>query len=312
MIQVTHLTKHYPGGVTAVADVSFSVDDGEVVGFLGPNGAGKTTTMRILSGFLSLNGGEVRVDGLDVSREGLEVRSRIGYLPETCPLYTDMRVRDYLRYRAELKGVARRHRKSAIDRVVEECGLEDVRGKLIEHLSKGYRQRVGIADAMIHQPRLLILDEPTIGLDPNQIVEIRNLIKRLSQTHTVLISSHILSEIEATCDRVIVLAGGRILETASLSDLEQRWFPGTELRVEVKGEIEQVRSTLLKMENVQSLRIQPEGEWVNLHLQFSGKEDPREAVFACLNEGGFPIRELHRIRHSLEEAFVNMTSGERT
>jgi len=309
MINVEHLTKKYPGGVTAVSDVSFEVADGEVVGFLGPNGAGKTTTMRILSGYLSLTGGDVRVDGLDVMRQGLEVRSRIGYLPETCPLYTDMRVRDYLRYRADLKGVARRHRKTAVDRVIEECGLEDVRGKLIDHLSKGYRQRVGIADAMIHQPRLLILDEPTIGLDPNQIVEIRNLIKRLSRTHTVLISSHILSEIEATCDRVIVLRGGQILETSSLSDLEQRWFPGCDIRVEARGDIEHVRSTLLNMEHLNTLKIQPNGEWVDIDLKFSGDGDPRESVYTCLKDADIPIRELHRIRHSLEEAFVNMTSS---
>jgi ABC-2 type transport system ATP-binding protein len=309
MINVEHLTKKYPGGVTAVEDVSFSVDEGELMGFLGPNGAGKTTTMRILSGFLSLSGGRVLVDGLDVSRQGLEVRSRIGYLPETCPLYTDMRVWEYLKYRAELKGVARRHRKTALDRVLEECGLEGVRNKLIDHLSKGYRQRVGIADAMIHQPRLLILDEPTIGLDPNQIVEIRHLIKRLSQNHTVLISSHILSEIEATCDRVIVLSGGRILETASLSELEQRWFPGSDIRVEVRGDIEEVRSRLLDLENVNTLRIHPDGDWLTLQLTFSGNEDPREQVYTCLKDADIPLRELHRIRHSLEEAFVNMTSG---
>lgn len=309
MIEVEHLTKNYPGGVTAVSDVSFSVDDGEVVGFLGPNGAGKTTTMRILSGYLSLSGGRVRVDGLDVNRNGLEVRRRIGYLPETCPLYADMRVRDYLRYRAQLKGVARRHRKTAVDRVLEECGLEGVKGKLIEHLSKGYRQRVGIADALVHQPRLLILDEPTIGLDPNQIVEIRKLIQRLSHHHTVLISSHILSEIEATCDRVIVLNSGRILETASLPELEQRWFPGCDIRVEAKGDLEEVRSRILELDQVETLRIEPEDDWLSIELKFSGDGDPREAVYTCLKEADVPIRELHKIRHSLEEAFVNMTSG---
>ena len=292
-----------------MADVSFSVDHGEVVGFLGPNGAGKTTTMRILSGYLSPSGGTVLVDGLDVSRDGLEGRSRIGYLPESCPLYTDMRVRDYLRYRAKLKGVARRHRKSSVDRVLEECGLEDVRNKLIEHLSKGYRQRVGIADAMVHNPGLLILDEPTIGLDPNQIVEIRNLIQRLSSHHTVLISSHILSEIEATCDRVIVIDRGRILETCKMAELEQRWFPGCDIRVEAKGDVEEIRSRLLELEDVDTLRIDPQGDWVSVALQFDTEGDPRERVFECLNEAGVPIRELHRVRHSLEEAFVNMTSG---
>lgn len=311
MIDVEHLTKRYPGGTTAVADVSFTVDHGEVVGFLGPNGAGKTTTMRILSGYLSPSGGSVRVDGLDVVKDGLEVRSRIGYLPESCPLYTDMRVRDYLRYRAKLKGVARRHRRSSIDRVVEECGLGDVRNKLIEHLSKGYRQRVGIADAMVHNPGLLILDEPTIGLDPNQIVEIRNLIKRLSSHHTVLVSSHILTEIEATCDRVIVIDRGRILETCKMGELEQRWFPGCDIRVEAKGGVEDVRSVLLELEDVDTLRIEPQGDWVSVSLQFDSEEDPRERVYTCLQEADIPIRELHRVRHSLEEAFVNMTSGGR-
>lgn len=292
-----------------MAGLSFSVEQGEVVGFLGPNGAGKTTTMRILSGYLSPSGGRVEVDGLDVSRDGLEVRGRIGYLPETCPLYTDMRVRDYLRYRAELKGVARRHRRSAVERVMEECGLEAVRGKLIEHLSKGYRQRVGIADAMVHNPGLLILDEPTIGLDPNQILEIRSLIQRLSRKHTVLVSSHILSEIEATCDRVIVINRGRIVETATLSDLEKKWFPGCEIRVEAQGDIDEIRSLLLELEHLETLRMEPEENWLNITLNFSDGEDPREQVYQCLKAADVPLRELHRIRHSLEEAFVNMTSG---
>jgi ABC-2 type transport system ATP-binding protein len=222
-----------------------------------------------------------------------------------------MRVRDYLRYRAKLKGVARRHRKSSVDRVLQECGLENVRNKLIDHLSKGYRQRVGIADAMVHNPGLLILDEPTIGLDPNQIVEIRNLIKGLAQQHTVLVSSHILSEIEATCDRVIVIDRGRILETCKMADLEQRWFPGCDVRVEAKGDVEDIRSILLELEDVETLRMDPQEDWVTVSLHFQGAGDPRERVYQRLQEAGVPLRELHRVRHSLEEAFVNMTSGGR-
>lgn len=310
MIEVQHLTKKYPGSVVAVEDVSFSVASGEVVGFLGPNGAGKSTTMRILAGYLSPTGGEVKVNGLDVVRNGLEVRKRLGYLPETCPLYTDMRVSEYLRYRFDLKGPSRRHRRAGVERAMERCGLADVQNRLIGQLSKGFRQRVGIADALVHNPDLLILDEPTIGLDPNQIVQIRNLIRELAVSHTILISSHILSEIEATCSRVIVMHKGKILESSPLNELSHRWFSGSQLRVEVKADAPEVEETFRSLDDVKSVTVHQEDEWACAELTFVTDADYREEVFLCVQGRGWILRELMAKRHSLEEAFVNMTTGD--
>jgi len=307
MINVQHLTKKYPGGVTAVQDVSFSVGKGEVVGFLGPNGAGKSTTMRILAGYLSPSGGEVQVKGMDVTRKNIEVRQCLGYLPETCPLYTDMRVGEYLRYRADLKGLSRRHRRTGVERAMEQCGLLDVQKRMIGHLSKGFRQRVGIADALVHNPDLLILDEPTIGLDPNQIVQVRKLIRELSESHTLLISSHILSEIEATCDRVVVMNRGQILESASLEELEHRWSPGTSLTLEVKAEASVVDKILRVFPDVKKLEVVQDGEWARAELLFDHGAAPHEQLHEWVLEHKWPLRELHTRRHSLEETFVSMT-----
>ena len=309
MIEVKHLTKNYPGGVTAVDDVSFSIEPGEIVGFLGPNGAGKSTTMRILAGYLSPSGGQVKVKGMDVTRKNLEVRQCLGYLPETCPLYTEMRVGEYLRYRADLKGLSRRHRRAGVERAMEQCGLLDVQKRLIGQLSKGFRQRVGIADALVHNPDLLILDEPTIGLDPNQIVQIRKLIQELSESHTLLISSHILSEIEATCNRVVVMNQGKILASATLEELARRWSPGTELTLEVKAAAPEVDKTLRTLADLKKINVGQEGEWACAELLFANDDDHREQVFACIKEAAWDLRELHARHHSLEEAFVSMTGG---
>jgi ABC-2 type transport system ATP-binding protein len=313
MIRVEHLTKKFPGGITAVRDVSFSVERGEVVGFLGPNGAGKSTTMRILSGFTAPTGGTVMVNGLDVTRQSLEVRRRLGYLPESCPLYPEMRVGEYLRYRAELKGVPGRHRRKRVERVMEQCGLGEVRRRPVGQLSKGFRQRVGIADALVHNPDLLILDEPTIGLDPNQIVQIRGLIRSLAQEHTLLLSTHILSEVEATCGRVIVLHEGRILESAPLRGLEQRWCSGSKVRIEVRCAKGELSAALGNLAHLVECNIEPseEGEgWVRGDLRFEGGEDPRSEIHQRIRERGWDLRELHRKRRTLEEVFVNMTRGD--
>ncbi|MDF3130672.1 ATP-binding cassette domain-containing protein [Kiritimatiellaeota bacterium B1221] len=309
MIDVQHLTKNYPGGVTAVDDVSFSIEPGEIVGFLGPNGAGKSTTMRILAGYLSPSGGQVKVKGMDVTRKNLEVRQCLGYLPETCPLYTEMRVGEYLRYRADLKGLSRRHRRTGVERAMEQCGLLDVQKRLVGQLSKGFRQRVGIADALVHNPDLLILDEPTIGLDPNQIVQVRKLIRDLSSAHTLLISSHILSEIEATCNRVVVMNQGKILESASLEELGHRWSPGAELTLEVKASAPEVDKTLRSLADLKRIQVKQDGAWAHAELLFANDEDHRERVFACIKEADWDLRELHARRHSLEETFVKMTGG---
>lgn len=218
MIEVKHLTKTY-GSITAVDDVSFSIATGEAAGFLGPNGAGKTTTMRILTGFMPATSGTVTIEGFDVFKDSFEVRRRIGYLPETPPLYLEMTVRSYLRHVGKLKAIPRGQVAAAADRVLEECGLEHVAGRLCGHLSKGYRQRVGLAQALIHQPAVLILDEPTVGLDPAQIIEIRSLIRGLAAERTVILSTHILPEVQQICGKVVLINGGRIALESDMADL---------------------------------------------------------------------------------------------
>jgi ABC-2 type transport system ATP-binding protein len=218
MIEVEGLTKKY-GEITAVENVSFRVNKGEIVGFLGPNGAGKTTTMRIITGFLPATKGNVSVSGYDVFKDGMKAKKKIGYLPEHPPLYTDMRVEDYLRFVAKIKGVPKNQRNNAISRVIDKCGLSDVGNHIIHKLSKGYKQRVGLAQAMVHDPEVLILDEPTIGLDPKQIIEIRQLIKSLAGDHTIILSTHILPEVSMICQRVLIIDQGRIVADDSLEKL---------------------------------------------------------------------------------------------
>src|SRR2546426_6994825 len=220
MIEVENLTKRY-GGHAAVSDVSFTVGRGEIVGLLGPNGAGKSTIMRIMACYMPASSGTVRVAGHDVFSEATEVRRRIGYMPENNPLHRDMRVREYLKFRASLKGLSRRRCRERLDMVLQQCGLTEVHRRIIGQLSKGYQQRVGMADALIHDPELIILDEPTIGLDPHQIRSVRQLIKDLGQQHTVLLSSHILPEVEMTCNRVVILHEGKILAADTTENLQQ-------------------------------------------------------------------------------------------
>src|SRR5256885_2882121 len=232
MIEVANLTKRYAGH-TAVSNISFSVGKGEVVGLLGPNGAGKSTTMRILSCYLPATSGTVRIAGLDVARHSEEVRRRIGYMPENNPLHFDMRVREYLKFRARLKGLSRRTSRERADIVMEQCGLTDVSRRIIGQLSKGYRQRVGLADALIHEPELIILDEPTIGLDPNQIRSVRQLIKNLAGAHTVLISTHILPEAEMTCNRMVIMYEGKILAADTPENLQRLMSSNSQVVAEI-------------------------------------------------------------------------------
>ncbi|HLX70892.1 MAG TPA: ATP-binding cassette domain-containing protein, partial [Verrucomicrobiae bacterium] len=220
MIEVENLTKRYAGH-TAVSNLSFTVNRGEIVGLLGPNGAGKSTTMRVLSCYLPATSGTVRVAGLDVFHDSTEVRRRIGYMPENNPLHQEMRVREYLKFRAGLKGLGFRRSRERVDVVMEQCGLTDVSKRIIGQLSKGYRQRVGLADALVHEPDLIILDEPTIGLDPNQIRSVRKLIKSLAASHTVLISTHILPEVEMTCNRVLIMFAGKVLAADTPENLQR-------------------------------------------------------------------------------------------
>src|SRR3954470_15563830 len=236
MIKVEHLTKRYAGH-TAIKDLSFEVGQGEIMGFLGPNGAGKSTTMRILASFMPPTSGSVSIAGYDIFRESLQARSHLGYMPENVPLYNDMRVTEYLDYRAALKGVPHRRISERVGDVKELCGVKDVERKLIATLSKGYRQRVGLADALLHEPDLLILDEPTIGLDPNQIRSVRELIKNLGKQHTILLSTHILPEVEMTCSRVVILHRGTILAADTTENLQKTVFQEGQVIAEIEASV---------------------------------------------------------------------------
>lgn len=311
MIEVEHLTKDY-GTVVAVQDVSFRVGTGEVVGFLGPNGAGKSTTLRILSGFLGATGGRVTIDGHDVQRAPLAAKSKLGYMPEAAPLYPEMRVREYLAFRAALKRVPRRERRGAVSRAMERAGVVEVAETLVLHLSKGYRQRVALADALVASPPLLILDEPTAGLDPNQIREVRKLIRELGATHTILLSTHILSEVEATCDRAVVIDRGRLVAQGTLSELTALGRSKTlvaELR-DPEGRAEALARACPGVEAL--LRVELEG-WalVRLELSLSAPvETVAEAVTKSWVEGGVGVRSLLPNKASLEEVFASLTERE--
>lgn len=307
MIEVEALTKRYAGR-TAVDDISFTVAAGEIVGVLGPNGAGKSTTLRMLAGFLPPTAGTARIAGFDIVRESRETRRRIGYLPEQCPLYTELRVDEYLRFRAGLKGVPSHQVAPRVEEVKELCGLSDTGTRIIGQLSKGYRQRVGLADSLVHDPEVLILDEPTIGLDPHQLRHIRALLQDLARRHTILISSHILSEIEMTCRRVLILHGGRIVAAETPHDLQLRLQRGETVHAELRGPDEAIRSTLAAIPGVTSLDLTSLGDgWMACALH-SG-EDVREAVAATAARHDWGLRELRRNRRTLEEVFVELTSN---
>src|SRR5664280_799423 len=307
MIQVENLTKRYAGHA-AVSDISFSVAHGEIVGLLGPNGAGKSTTMRILSCFLPATSGTVRVGGMDVFSDSEEVRRRIGYMPENNPLHLDMRVAEYLRFRARLKGLGRRRCRERLGIVMEQCGLKDVSRKIIGQLSKGYRQRVGLADALIHEPELIILDEPTIGLDPRQIRSVRQLIKGLAEHHTVLLSSHILPEVEMTCSRVLILFEGRILAADTPENLQHLMSSNSQVVAEIAAPEAELQDCWAQMPEIEHFDIAPaEGEYLRCALTPRDGIDLRPHIFALARERGWFLRELTRSRHSLEDIYVQVT-----
>ncbi len=310
MIEVSNLTKRYAGHA-AVADLSFTVNQGEIVGLLGPNGAGKSTTMRILSCFIPATSGTARVAGLDVFTQADEVRRRIGYMPENNPLHYDMRVREYLKFRARLKGLGRSRSRQRVDAVLAQCGLGDVSKRLIGHLSKGYRQRVGLADALVHEPELIILDEPTIGLDPSQVRVVRQLIKELASRHTVLISSHILPEVEMTCHRVMIMREGRILAADTPENLEKSMGRSGHIIAEIAAPLEELRACWERMAEVADYNISPaEGQYHRCSLTAVGGEDLRPKIFALVREHDWKLRELFRLRHSLEDVYIRLTRPE--
>jgi len=310
MIEVENLTKRY-AGVTALNGVSFAVNRGEIVGFLGPNGAGKSTTMKILTGFIPATAGRVRVAGHEVMEDSLAVRRRIGYMPENNPLYGDMRVREYLKFRAKLKGVPRADRGERLDEVMEMTGITDVRRRVIGQLSKGYRQRVGLADALLADPDLLILDEPTIGLDPNQIRQVRQLIKDLGQRHTILISTHILPEVEMTCNRVIIIHRGRILASDAPEKLMKTLHAGGVVNVEVRASGPDVQAKLHLLDGVAGVTVTPlENGYVRAEVEPKPGTDPRERIAQAAASSGWALRELSRSRTTLEDIFVHITREE--
>ncbi len=309
MIEVEHLTKFY-GLVPAVSDLSFQVGQGEVVGFLGPNGAGKTTTMKILTCFLPPTSGQARIDGLDISRDSLGVRQKIGYLPENNPLYSEMTVEGFLSFAAQAKGVPSRDAKIAAAKVAEDCGLGTVRGRIIGHLSKGFRQRVGLAQALLNDPPVLILDEPTIGLDPAQVIEIRQLIKSLGRERTILLSSHILPEISQVCQKVIILNQGRIVATDTVSSLTAQLQSSRKIKLTIRGPRENILSTLAAINGI--LRIEAKDEEGAYELEMQKELDVRADISRAVVQQGWDLLEMRGQELSLEEVFVQLVTEEST
>lgn len=311
MIEVADLVKDY-ASYRALHNLTFTVRRGEIVGLLGRNGAGKSSTMRILSCFMPATSGQARVAGYDVFSQADEVRRRIGYMPENNPLYHDMRVREYLKYRARLKGLSRRQSRERVDAVMEQCSLTEVSRKLIGHLSKGYKQRVGLADALVHDPELIILDEPTIGLDPNQIRIVRSLIKSLAEQHTVLLSTHILPEVEMTCTRVLIMEQGQILADDTPENLQNHMNPEGQVRAEIAGPYEQLSQWLADWPAIAGYELVPgEGEYFLVSLTPKPGMDIRAEVFGYCQANGWMLRELSRARFSLEDIFVQVTGPKR-
>jgi len=305
MVEVRHLVKRY-GHTPALDDISFQVEKGETVGFLGPNGAGKTTTMRILTGYIPPTSGSALIAGRDAFRASLETRRLIGYMPEGISLYPEMRVCEYLTYRAHIKGVPRSDRRARVNHVIDSCGIAEVRRKLIGSLSKGYRQRVGLADALVHDPPVLILDEPTVGLDPNQIREVRDLIRDLGRDRTILLSTHILAEVEMICKRVLIISSGRLVFKERLDDVSHH---GASIVVELDAPPTAAVQRLAALPGVRHAAIESEGPFVRFQLHLKPGADPRKDVARCAAKQGWPLRELHMRRPSLEEIFTRLTAG---
>ena len=303
MIEAQSLVRRY-GDFTAVDGISFAVSEGEIVGMLGPNGAGKTTTIRMITGFLPPTGGKVTVAGKDLFESPREARRQVGYLPETVALYNEMRVDEYLAYRARLEGLARAEAREAIGNAVDRCLLTDVRRQILGTLSKGFRQRVGLATAILHRPKVLVLDEPTVGLDPKQIIAIRELIRELGRERTLLLSTHILPEVELLCHRVMIIDKGRIVAEGTPESLRESWVGNPGLRVTLKGAPADAAEALGQIEGVMGVRNLGDG----LVVEHRAGTDVREEVFRAAVERGWVLLELARERATLEDVFVRLTT----
>lgn len=311
MIEVNSVTKTY-GSRKAVDNISFTVDSGEIVGFLGPNGAGKTSTMKMITGYMPPTSGSIKIAGFDIIDDSIKAKRHIGYLPEMPPLYLDMTVEAYLAFVSELKEVPRQSRKSIIDKVISEVGLKEVRNRLIKNLSKGFKQRVGLAQAIIGDPDVLILDEPTVGLDPKQIKEIREIIKKLGEKRTIILSTHILPEVSMICDRVIIINNGKIVamdNTENLSgslDKSKRYF------LKVIGPIENIKPILVNLNGITDIKISPDKdkECVNIIVETVVDKDLRKDIFFLFAKNNIPIIEFRPVKHSLEDIFLKLTTEE--
>jgi len=311
VISVSELTKSY-GQMLAVDHISFEVPKGQIVGFLGPNGAGKSTTLRILTCYMPPTSGGATVNGFDIFKQSEQVREHLGYLPENVPLYTEMRVEEYLDFRGRLRKMDREARRKRIDYVLDRCWLTNVRRRIIGHLSKGYRQRVGLADALLHDPAVLILDEPTVGLDPTQIRETRKLIKDLGGQHTVMLSTHILPEVEAVCDRAIVIASGKIVAQGTPDDLRSSRRMTARVLVECRGPSRDVETALARVSGVSKVEMLSSNgkDYVTAALRPKEGYDVREEAARTVIQHGWPLREIRLEHATLEEFFVQVTASQ--
>ena len=311
MIQVENLVKRY-GNHTAVDGLSFTVEKGQIYGFLGPNGAGKSTTMNIMTGYIAASSGTVLIDGHDILKEPLKAKKCIGYLPEIPPLYTDMTVWEYLLFVAELKKVPGKERMDHVEEIVEKIKLTQVEDRLIKNLSKGYKQRVGLAQALIGYPEVIILDEPMVGLDPKQIIEMRDLIKGLAKEHTIILSSHILSEVSAICDHIMIIAKGKLVASGSPEELQEKMQAKAELEVLVLGEQKQIEKTLQALDMVDAYTFEEGKEEGSLLIRISAKDnaDIRKELSVALSGAGLPILSMNRMEKSLEDIFLEVTEQE--
>ncbi|WP_016952534.1 ABC transporter ATP-binding protein [Anabaena sp. PCC 7108] len=312
MIEVEHLSKIY-GSTSAISDVTFKVEPGEILGLLGPNGAGKTTTMRILAGYLPATKGTAKIAGYDVHENSLAVRQKIGYLPETPPLYPEMTVEGFLHFVARIKGISAGDRSKKVIAAMQRCNLEEKRQVIIRKLSKGYRQRVGIAQAIVHDPPAIILDEPTVGLDPRQIIEVRNLIKSLAGTHTIILSTHILPEVSMTCSRVAIINRGKVVATNTPENLMTQLTGGSGYALEITGEVPLAKQVLQNVSGVILVESMPTSSQNRASMRVISQPgtEPGKDIAAALIRAGFGLYEMRRVSATLEDVFLQLTTEEK-
>lgn len=307
MIQVENITKRY-GNFLAVDNISFEIKEGEIVGFLGPNGAGKSTTMNIITGFIEPTSGRVIIDGYDMSKKPKKAKKQIGYMPEGVPLYMDLTVKEFVTYMAELKGIENKTKKEKVQKILEETDLSKVQKKLIKNLSRGYKQRVSLAGTLVNDPKVIILDEPTVGLDPKQVTEIRALIKKLGKEHTVILSSHILSEVSQVCDRVIIINKGKIVAIDTPKNLEEKVAVNNAIYVTVEDTENKMENIKEKLENVKEIKLISENEDKTKQYTIVGEKDQdlRKMIFEVFSKEGITIFEMKKVDATLEEAFMKL------